>query len=42
MADSALSGLYRKIGVKRDDEISDRLWRRMEAGRKQAEAGEGG
>ena len=40
MADSALSGLYRKIGVKRDDEISDRLWRRMEAGRKQAGTGE--
>jgi hypothetical protein len=40
MADSALSGLYRAIGVKRDDEVSDMLWRRMEAERKQARAGE--
>ena len=40
MADSALSGLYRAIGVPRDDEVSDMLWRRMEAERRQAMASE--
>ena len=31
MADSALSGLYRAIGVPRDDEIAMDMWRRAEA-----------
>ena len=41
MADSALSGLYRAIGVPRDDDVAQSLWRRMNAERKRAAAGEG-
>jgi|GEM_PF-1331880 len=40
MADSALSGLYRAIGVDRDDELAMAMWRRAEAARKKAMAEE--
>ena len=40
MADSALSGLYRAIGVHRDDAVSESLWSREEAERKKAMAAE--
>ena len=41
MADSALSGLYRAIGVPRDDEVAMDMWRRAEAETAQGEAKRG-
>ncbi len=40
MADTALSTLYRAIGVPRDDDIAMDLWTRLEAERKRARAAE--